>query len=264
MNTQFKLGSYQGTCTNTTGKEPVVSRLTLTLARQEQQSIYGKITTAGALDVDLEFAGTVAGNQIQFVTITPNKKLTIEWLAVIQVDSLRGTFSATNTGFWASVFDSTHQHGEWQCSKERFPIIRRLKSFAQGVLGVIVFIVIIVGVIAFNSDSTPSISLPAYIPSSTPSTIQPESFQTYYQPTYTPTYNPPYARQQPPQQGAWDSLQRIAKDPQTWELIGEGVKLLLDQKAGASAPKDVHVRSYVDRNGRYVPEYDRSHPNSNK
>ena len=245
----IKIGSYQGACTDTTGKSPVVSRLTLTVARQEQQAVHGKITVTGDLDVDLEFSGTIAGNRIQFVTTTPNKKLTIEWSAEIQDDSMNGSFSATNTGFWSSIFGSNRKSGEWQCRRARFPIIRRLKSFATAVLGFIILLAVIGGGIAFfNSDSASVHSSVAYTPSSPPTTVPYEPVQTYYPPSYSPPYQPPSVQEQPPT-GFNKFMNEHQKDI---EMVGRVVMWGIEQKFGGQTGNGGATNPSV----RYVPGSD--------
>ncbi len=160
------IGSYQGTCSSRNGKKPVVSRVTLRVTRQENQTIHGRITSTGALKVDQEFAATMTGDQLQFVTANPKKKLTITWLAGVQGDAMQGTYSATRGGFVASFLGKKDQHGDWQCRKERFPFVRRLKSFAKESLVVGGVIGFMGGIIALsNVGSSPSSPARAYTPS---------------------------------------------------------------------------------------------------
>lgn len=166
LSTQLAIGSYQGTCTITNGKKPVVSRVTLRVTRQDNQTIHGWITTTGSLKVDQEFAATMTGDQLLFVTANPKKKLTITWLAGVQGDTMQGTYSATRGGLVASFLGKKDQHGDWHCRKERFPFVRRLKSFAKGSLVVAVVIGFMGGIIALsNVGSSPSSPGSAYTPS---------------------------------------------------------------------------------------------------
>lgn len=127
----LKPGSYQGSCKIATGRKSVVSRVTLKVQRVESQEIHGRITTTGALKVDQNFSASANGSELHFVTVTPNKKLAVTWQAIIEEDALRGTFSATRAGLLAFLFRRKSQHGEWHCAKERFPLIRRLKTLAK-------------------------------------------------------------------------------------------------------------------------------------
>jgi hypothetical protein len=74
----------------------------------------------------------------------------------------------------------------------------------------------------------------------------------------------PVSEAAPQASEGWESFGRVISDPRTLELVIGGVQWVLEQKAGNGAPKDVHVDSHVDRNGRFVPEHHRSRPNSNK
>lgn len=247
--TQLKCGPYQGNCTNTTGTKPVISRLTLTVIRQENQAIHGMIATTGALKVKQDFTAIITGNQLHFVTSAPNKKLTIEWHAAIQDGVIRGTFSATQTGLWVSFFGKKSQNGEWQCTKERFPIVRHLKSFAKGVIGVGVLLAVFGGVIALiNSDTASTSPGIAYapIPDSAPALSYP------YEDTRSST---PYEALAPPSTTSRSSTggytPRIS-DRAIAEVGSKVYDAVLDDKR-------VDVKGYM-RDGTYVRPHDRQPP----
>jgi len=241
----LKVGSYQGTCTNTTGKEPVISRLTLTVVRQEHQTVRGTLVTTGALEVNFEFSGTIAGNRIHFVTTTPNKKLTIEWTAEIQDDSVSGTFTSTNSGFWASVFGNERQSGEWQCHKQRFPIVGRvwgrIVSFSQGVLGLLVLCGIGGGIYALIHSDRPAASVP---------TVQRESYPTASAPQARPPESSPVFSIQPASQH--DSFSPRVPPAFAAEAASRTYDFVLDQKR-------VDVSGYW-RGQTFVPPYTRQPP----
>jgi hypothetical protein len=148
-------GTYQGTCVDKSGKDQVVSRLTLTIIRLENEVVHGKVQITGDLDAELEFKGTIVGSRINFVTSTDDQKLTIEWSAEIQSGCLRGNFSATDTRFWHNLFcpSTNNQRGEWQCKKERFPIIRHVKKFTKRAVGILGTGAIICALIASDNRS---------------------------------------------------------------------------------------------------------------
>lgn len=264
VNTQIELGSYVGTCTNTTGKEPVVSSLKLAITRQEQEGIHGKLTTTGALELDLAFSGTINGSSIRFVTTTLNNKLTVEWSGAIENDSLRGTFSTTNSGFWAKLFGKKHQRGEWQCKIKRPASFAWLATFARRVVYFGIACVAFacgIGLMESNSNSGSKTSSFTSAPSTAPSTT---FVPTEPQPAYKYDYQPIPKPAQPQPSGAWESVSRFANDPQVQDMAWQAASLLLQQKGSSGPPKDVHVHSYTDRNGRFVPDFNRAHPNSSR
>lgn len=59
-----------------------------------------------------------------------------------------------------------------------------------------------------------------------------------------------------------ESSQWLANHPELTELLIEAIHQFFGHPSGDSASKDVHVHSYTDKNGRYVPDYDRSPPRS--
>lgn len=98
-----------------------------------------------------------------------------------------------------------------------------------------------------------------------PAPIAPKTSTTpsYYYPSASYSSLNHNTVQLPAASNSWtSSLERISRDPQAVKFIGQCLTWIIEQSTGEKAPKDVHVRSYVDRNGRYVPEYYRSSPDS--
>jgi hypothetical protein len=250
LSIQLAIGSYQGTCRITKGKKPVVSRVTLRVTRQENQTIHGRITTTGSLKVDQEFAATMTGDQLQFVTANPKKKLTITWLAGVQGDAMQGTYSATRGGLVASFLGKKDQHGDWQCRKERFPFVRRLKSFAKGSLVVAVIIGSMGGIIALsNVGSSPSSPGSAYAP----------SYDEFYDSSYSNEEGPSTGSYAAPSQPYNNSVRSSTggssphlSDRDLAELGGHVYDYALDRNR-------VDVKEHY-RGETYVRPYDRQPP----
>lgn len=55
---------------------------------------------------------------------------------------------------------------------------------------------------------------------------------------------------------AWQSTKEVVNDPRFWEFAAEVAFSFLND----AEPKSVHVDSYTDKNGRFVPEHYRSKP----
>ena len=250
----LKIGTYQGTCTDKTGENPVVSRLTLTIIRQENEVVHGKVRVTGDLDADLDFNGTIDGNYISFVTSTPDSKLTIDWSAEIQNDCLLGNFKSIDTGFWSNLFWSStnNQQGEWQCKKERFPLIGRVKKFTTRAFWTLVIVSIICALIA-SEKSSPSRS--SYYPTGQP-IISSASNSDLIQ--STAVLNQPRFETSPQYSFSPETsnLTSEYKPRVSTELIGSAAEktynYVLDQKR-------VDVSGYV-RDNTYVNSYTRQPP----
>jgi hypothetical protein len=243
VNGMLKLGSYQGSCKITTGKKPIISRLTMKVMRVEGEAVHGRITITGTFNMAQEFSAAVNGSEIQFVTVAPKKNLTITWHGIIEGDVLKGTFKADRAGFLASLFRRKNQHGEWHCIKERFPVIRRLKTLARCSVVAGVIVAAIGGIIALiGVGSAPQ----PY------SEIQ--SAGSYQTAGEYPAYSSSYQTENRP---AYDSLSVASSNPQiadrdVAELGRHVYDFALDQNR-------VDVKGHY-RGGTYVQSHDRQPP----
>jgi actin-like ATPase involved in cell morphogenesis len=110
-------GIYRGACVNNTITPPTEAIIKLILKRTCGKEILGDLSIYGELQGGSEFTGVLDGNELIFVTRTPNGKTSITWTGTIANNKITGTYEAIVDGFFVNLFGLRMQKGTWQCQK---------------------------------------------------------------------------------------------------------------------------------------------------
>ena len=119
MNKDFDdlLGTYAGTCVNTSAQPPVQAGIVLVLRRLQGHEVIGDLTIHGNLGGGSEFSGVISGSRLTFVTRALKGKQTITWTGTVSEDSIEGGYVVLDERWLMSLLGARNQEGVWRCIK---------------------------------------------------------------------------------------------------------------------------------------------------
>jgi len=111
------VGSYRGTCTNTSFDPPLNAELGLKLDRRTGSLIEGSLELQGDLVSGSQFAGLLEGHELRFQTTVPGESL-IEWKGRLQGNEIVGDYTARLSAPEFVKQGLGTQQGVWRCVKQ--------------------------------------------------------------------------------------------------------------------------------------------------